>query len=111
MANKISELYQFKITLNDSKPSIWRRIVVPANYSFWDLHVAIQDSMGWLDYHPHEFEIVNPTTAEKVRIGLPDEEYEDMINWLGGEFDPKLFDPESVIFDNPKKRFELMNGE
>jgi Plasmid pRiA4b ORF-3-like protein len=37
------------------------------------------------------------------------EEYEDMINWLGGEFDPKLFDPESVLFDDPKKRFKLTN--
>jgi hypothetical protein len=37
------------------------------------------------------------------------EEYEDMINWLGGEFDSKFFDPENIIFDNPRKRFKLMD--
>ena len=36
------------------------RIRVPASYSFWDLHVAIQDSMGWLDYHLHEFRVLDP---------------------------------------------------
>jgi hypothetical protein len=28
---------------------VWRRMQVPEAYSFWDLHVAIQDAMGWLD--------------------------------------------------------------
>lgn len=40
-------IYQFKILLQGSKPPIWRRIQVPASYSFYELHVAIQDSMGW----------------------------------------------------------------
>jgi hypothetical protein len=77
MIKNLYEEYQFKITLNDTKPQIWRRIVVPSTYSFWDLHVAIQDSMGWLDYHLHEFEIINPKTDLKVNIGIPDEEYSD----------------------------------
>ena len=74
MIKNINEVYQFKIILTGSKPSIWRRILVPSNYSFWDLHVAIQDSMGWLDYHLHIFEIKNPATNIKVEIGIPDEE-------------------------------------
>ena len=73
---KTNEVYQFKITLNDSKPTIWRRILVPSNYSFWDLHVAIQDSMGWADYHLHLFEIKDPATGIKVEIGIPDEDDE-----------------------------------
>jgi hypothetical protein len=48
-------IYQFKITLSEIEPLIWRRIQVPAKYSFWDLHIAIQDAMGWLDYHLHAF--------------------------------------------------------
>ena len=43
-------IYQFKITLYEIEPRIWRRIQVPVKYSFWDFHVAIQDAMGWLDY-------------------------------------------------------------
>ncbi|GAH47450.1 unnamed protein product, partial [marine sediment metagenome] len=42
--NKTKNVYQFKITLKEIKPPIWRRIIVPETYSFWDLHVAIQDS-------------------------------------------------------------------
>ena len=70
--NKV--VYQFKVTLKDIEPAIWRRITVPGNYSFWDLHVAIQDAMGWLDYHLHLFRIVNPETEEIHEIGIPDDE-------------------------------------
>lgn len=67
-------VFQFLVALIGVDPLIWRRIHVPAQYSFWDLHVAIQDSMGWQDYHLHEFEINDPETGCRVRIGLPDEE-------------------------------------
>jgi hypothetical protein len=42
---KFDRIYQFKITLKGIKPNIWRRIQVPETYSFWDLHVAVQDAM------------------------------------------------------------------
>ena len=67
-------IYQFKITLRDIRPPIWRRIQVPGNYTFWDLHVAIQDAMGWYDAHLHCFEIINPRTGAKEEIGIPSED-------------------------------------
>lgn len=57
---KSKVVFQLKITLREIKPVIWRRIQVPATYSFWDLHVAIQGAMGWTDSHLHEFKITNP---------------------------------------------------
>jgi hypothetical protein len=39
-------VHQFLIVLTGIEPLVWRRIQVPAAYSFWDLHVAIQDAMG-----------------------------------------------------------------
>jgi len=75
MKKRFNDVYQFKITLMGTKPPIWRRIQVPKTYTFWDLHVAIQDAMGWLDYHLHEFEIVNPKAGLKVNIGIPDDEF------------------------------------
>ena len=66
-------IYQFKILLQGSKPPIWRRIQVPASYSFYDLHVAIQDSMGWYDCHLHEFVMKKPTALSEGRIGIPDD--------------------------------------
>jgi len=190
-------VYQFKIRLKDIEPVGWRRIVVPASYNFWDLHVAIQDSMGWLDYHLHVFRIMNPETNVTDEIGIPDDEpiddgleylpgwklpigayfiklgnmaeynydfgdgweheivfegvllkepktkypkcidggracppedcggahgynemlkivhnrahkeHKSMMDWLGGKYDPKLFNPKSVHFDNPKERWRI----
>jgi hypothetical protein len=74
MRKKQNIIYQFKITLKDIKPPIWRRIQVPKKYNFWDLHIAIQDAMGWQDYHLHEFEIVNPLTGTKTIIGIPNKD-------------------------------------
>ena len=86
-------IYQFKITLKDCKPPIWRRIQVPENYSFWDLHVAIQDAMGWGDSHLHEFTTIGPRGKE-LHIGIPtdDDWTEVLAGWkekIKGWF-PKL---------------------
>ena len=62
---------RFKITLIGHAPRVWRRIEVPATYSFWDLHVAIQDAMGWLDYHLHNFMFQAGTG--RIDIGIPEE--------------------------------------
>ncbi|MET4136678.1 plasmid pRiA4b ORF-3 family protein [Pseudarthrobacter sp. PvP090] len=50
-------ILQLKITLNDSKPPIWRRVLVPAGMPLPQLHQVIQAAFGWLDYHLHEFRI------------------------------------------------------
>lgn len=34
-------VYQFKISLDYIKPTIWRRIQLSDLATFWDLHVAI----------------------------------------------------------------------
>lgn len=196
MKKKFNRVYQFKITLMGTKPPIWRRIQVPDTYTFWDLHVAIQDAVGWSDYHLHQFELINPSTGIRTEIGIPDEEfdfdmeilpgwkqkiaewfsmenrlaeytydfgdswehavklekilprerdvdcprcaggkracppedcggigsyerlldiindknheeYEEMMEWLGGEFDPEHFNDEEVIFDDPDKRRKI----
>jgi hypothetical protein len=67
-------VYQFKIVLSDIEPTIWRVIQVPSEYSFWDLHVAIQDAMGWLDCHLHVFRIRKPHKQTEIEIGIPDDE-------------------------------------
>ena len=75
MTKKFDNVYQFRIELQEIKPPIWRRIQVPETYTFWDLHVAIQDSMGWTDSHLHEFAIRNPKTRRTINIGFPDEDF------------------------------------
>ncbi len=71
---KYQNIFQFEITLMGLQPSIWRQIQVPDNYSFWDLHVAIQDVMGWTDAHLHEFIVINRKTRERSHLGTPDQD-------------------------------------
>ena len=191
-------VHQFLIVLTGIDPLVWRRIQVPEAYSFWDLHVAIQDAMGWLDYHLHEFRLLDADEQHVVSIGIPtDDDPEDrpvipgwevplsrffdrrgwhaphasyaydfgddwehvlvhegmesaepsltyprcvsgarrcppedcggvhgyaefleaitdadhpehasMIQWSGGAYDPNAFDPEAVVFDDPRKRWK-----
>jgi hypothetical protein len=49
-------LYQFKITLMDIEPPIWRRIRVK-DCSLDRLHEHIQTAMGWTNSHLHQFKI------------------------------------------------------
>ncbi|MBM3494776.1 MAG: plasmid pRiA4b ORF-3 family protein [Armatimonadetes bacterium] len=193
-------IYQFKITLKGIEPPIWRRIAVPASYSFWDLHVAIQDAMGWLDCHLHMFRLGGAGSGERAEIGIPDPDGDDLspclagwevplaaylkqvgdrmiyeydfgdgwehevtleaigeraprkrypiclggeracppedcggthgyeellaaladpahperdelLEWLGGEFDAEAFDPAEVEFDDPRSRWEIAFGD
>jgi hypothetical protein len=72
---KNNTVYQFKISLCKIEPTIWRRIQVPEKYSFWDLHVAIQDVMGWLDYHLHAFRFRPKHKKNKIEIGIPVDDF------------------------------------
>ena len=49
-------VYQFKITLLESHPPIWRRIQVK-DCTLDKLHEHIQTAMGWTNSHLHHFKI------------------------------------------------------
>lgn len=48
-------ILQLKVMLNNSKPPVWRRVLVPAGMPLPQLHQVIQALFGWFDYHLHEF--------------------------------------------------------
>ena len=58
-------LYQFKITLKNIKPPIWRRIQVK-DCTLDTFHEHIQTAMGWTNSHLHQFKIGG------VRYGDPE---------------------------------------
>jgi hypothetical protein len=74
MRSRAETVFQIKVTLQGVRPPVWRRLQVPATYSFWDLHVAIQDAMGWLDYHLHQFRVVPAPRHRSLLIGIPDDD-------------------------------------
>jgi hypothetical protein len=60
------DIYQIKVTLRDTRPPIWRRLLVPAGLTLDALHDVLQVAMGWDDSHMHEFRI------GQRRFGKPD---------------------------------------
>ncbi len=78
-------LYQFRITLLDIKPAIWRRIQVK-DCTLADLHGYIQAAFGWSDCHLHQFEIDGVSYSEPA----PD----------GDDFDVDFEDERQVLLSN-----------
>jgi hypothetical protein len=71
-------LYQFKITLLETKPAIWRRIQT-CDCTLDDLHYLIQATMGWTNSHLHQFEIKGERYGDPKLLhdGLDDIEFAD----------------------------------
>jgi hypothetical protein len=61
-------IFQFKITLLDIKPVIWRRIQMTEG-TLADLHECIQGAFGWWDYHLHQFMIDGKHYAPTPPLG------------------------------------------
>lgn len=90
----MSKTLQFRITLRDSKPEIWRRFQVDDILMFHDLHLVIQIVMGWSNTHLYQF-----IYEGSNYIGNPElSELED----IADDKDVAL----SMIFDKPKISME-----
>jgi hypothetical protein len=48
---------QFKVALKYIRPPIWRRVLLPDNFTLGQLHEVIQVTMGWHNCHMHSFRI------------------------------------------------------
>jgi hypothetical protein len=76
-----NEVYQLKVTLQDSHPPIWRRIQV-RDCTLGDFHVILQIVMGWQESHLHQF-IVNGEyygrVIQGVDMGMDIKDEEDML--------------------------------
>ena len=62
---------RLKITLDDVKPAVLRRIEVPFNIRLDRLHLVIQAAMGWTNTHLYEIR------ARDVGWGIPDRDWGD----------------------------------
>ena len=70
----MSNVLQFKITLRNTKPAIWRRFLIEDILTFHDLHLVIQNVMGWTNSHLYQF-VYNKTSF----IGIPESEEDNNI--------------------------------
>jgi hypothetical protein len=68
------EIISVKIMLNRTDPAIWRRVLIPASVTFFDLHHILQISMGWKNAHLFEFLVGD----YKIGYVNPQEAFEDI---------------------------------
>jgi len=75
------KFYELKVQLQHiKKPPVWRKIRVSPKMNLGDLHFAIQNAMGWFNYHLHHFMIreggsrftfIGPPMDEGMSFGPP----------------------------------------
>ncbi len=70
----MANILELDITLKESKPKIWRRVHVPADMTFYELHYVVQFAMGWTNSHLHQF--VVGKGQEYIHPPFPDDEEE-----------------------------------
>ncbi|MDR2747761.1 MAG: plasmid pRiA4b ORF-3 family protein [Treponema sp.] len=81
-----NRIFVFHISIEDTKPLIWRKLRAPGNFTLADLHKAIQIVFGWMDSHLHSFTIGGVEYMMDSEMG-PDYD-EDTLN----EYDYRLDD-------------------
>ena len=95
----MSDIIQLKITLQGTKPPIWRRVLVEKATTFFELHHIIQIAMGWQNSHLFEFEI------NGYRIAEPNEDFDS-------EFQEKTDDASTTTIDsvviNKNEKFDYV---
>jgi len=88
MTKPESKIYQLKITLLGSEPTIWRRFLVKSDIRLSQLHTVLQIVMGWFDSHLHQF------IHDNVIYSVPD---------------PDFFEP--VVNEEKVRLDKLLTGE
>lgn len=75
------KVLQLGIFLRHIHPRIWRRVLVPNDYSLGDLHHVINRVMGWSHWHMHAFRIgkIHYAGTETVEDCGPPIRHEDSV--------------------------------
>lgn len=69
-ATDAATVYQLKVTLSGTKPSVWRRVLIEGAATLDELHEVIQAAFGWWNYHLYDFEF------GRTRYGIPDPDWD-----------------------------------
>jgi hypothetical protein len=111
MLQNLENLFQFKISLNYSKPLIWRRIQVPEFYTFWELSCAIQDAMDWGGGHLHGFMFSDKKNNwQMINITIPSSDDDEFKDRIIDERTAKIADYSSKISKQCKYEYDFGDG-
>ncbi len=73
MSRFILKIFLYRIT-----PQIWRRVALPADFTFTQVNDVLNAAMGWENKHPHEFrhgkgkrlvDVIGPVGLEDITPG------------------------------------------
>ena len=67
---QLRSTYQLKISLEGTKPPIWRRLLVNSDIKLDTFHLALQITMGWTNSHLHQF-----ISKDQKFYGVKDDEF------------------------------------
>jgi Plasmid pRiA4b ORF-3-like protein len=83
-------IYQFKITLKDIEPPIWRRVQT-RDCTLDRLHGHIQLAMGWTNSHLHDFDIAGQKYGDRdlLEETFSEDNYESSLDTKISEILPK----------------------
>lgn len=87
MDHKPTACFQIKVTLRDSQPAIWRRILVPMDTSLARLHIILQAVMGWENYHLHAYNIHEQEFGDPANDEWGDRNIKDERDYCLGKLD------------------------
>lgn len=62
---------RLKINLKLEKHNVWRKLIIPLNFFFTDLHKALQIIFNWQNRHLHEFYIYDEKRTQELSINHP----------------------------------------
>ncbi len=96
VSKKGEKIYQIRVDLKGFKPPIWRRLLIPNGITYNDLHLIIQNSFSWENYHLYEFR-----TPDRV-IGEPNEE---MLDFMFEE----LADANQILIDKDFEKYHKID--
>ncbi len=57
-------VFRLHVELEDVSPPVWRKVLVPSNITLRDLHITINELMGWTNSHLHRFVLRDRTFGD-----------------------------------------------
>jgi len=91
----------FYVELIGTNPFVWRRILVPGNYTLYRLHMALQGAFCW--ENSHLFQFCENELTDRVGYGVP----------YIQDPDPEIIDARKArigkVFKKPGQQYCYMN--
>lgn len=81
-ASTAPSILKLKVTLQDIRPPIWRRLLVPETITLEFLHEAIQAAMGWTGGHLHAFDVLGRQYGDPTLLEDADNQARCRLNGL-----------------------------